>query len=86
IAATSSAAIVAEIALAEPINTIVEIGGPERFSLSGLVQNYLSKTKDSLEVIEDNEALYFGSPLEDLTLVPKDDARLGTLTFEEWFP
>lgn len=86
ISAEDVAKIVAEIGLAEPINTIVEIGGPERFSLSGLVENYLAKTNDSLEVIEDNEALYFGSPLEDLTLVPKDDARLGTLNFEEWFP
>jgi len=86
IAAEDVASIVAEIGLAAPINSIVEIGGPERFSLSGLVENYLTKTKDTLTVIEDNQAPYFGSPLEDLTLIPQDNARLGTLTFEEWFP
>jgi uncharacterized protein YbjT (DUF2867 family) len=86
IAAEDVAAIVAEIALANPINTIVEIGGPERFSLSGLVENYLAKTNDPLTVVEDEKALYFGAPLEDLTLVPADTAKQGTLTFEEWFP
>ena len=86
IAAEDVAAIVTEIALASPINKIVEIGGPERFSLSGLVENYLAKTNDPLTVVEDEKALYFGAPLEDLTLVPNEGAKLGSLTFDEWFP
>ncbi|KGO88672.1 NmrA family transcriptional regulator [Flavobacterium rivuli WB 3.3-2 = DSM 21788] len=86
IAAEDVAAIVTEVALANPINKTVEIGGPERFSLSGLVKNYLTKTNDPLTVVEDEKALYFGAPLEDLTLVPNDGAKLGSLTFEEWFP
>lgn len=64
----------------------MEIGGPQRFSLSELLQTYLAKTNNPLQVISDQKALYFGSPLEELTLVPAAAAKLGSITFEQWFP
>lgn len=86
IASEDVASLVVEFSLGNPINDIVEIGGPERFKLSELLQNYLTKTNDPLEVISDEKALYFGAPLEELTLVPAVTAKLGAITFEEWFP
>lgn len=86
IAAEDVASFVTEISLQNPTNSIVEIGGPQRFPMSELVGNYLTKTNDTTNVVEDENALYFGAPLHDLTLVPEDSAKLGKLTFEEWFP
>ena len=86
IASDDVASMVVEFALSNPINGIVEIGGPQRFSLSELLQTYLAKTNNPLQVISDQKALYFGSPLEELTLVPAAAAKLGSITFEQWFP
>lgn len=86
IASDDVASMVVEFALGNPINGIVEIGGPQRFSLSELLQTYLAKTNNPLQVISDQKALYFGSPLEELTLVPAAAAKLGSITFEQWFP
>lgn len=86
IASDDVASMVVEFALGNPINGIVEIGGPQRFSLSELLQTYLIKTNNPLQVISDQKALYFGSPLEELTLVPAAAAKLGSITFEQWFP
>lgn len=86
IAAEDVADKVVKFALAEPVNGIVEIGGPERFSLAGLVEDYLKKTNDPVQVIAEEHAPYFGARLKELTLVPGDDAELSTLTYETWFP
>tara|TARA_R110002051_G_scaffold314666_1_gene391997 strand:+ start:61032 stop:61787 length:756 start_codon:yes stop_codon:yes gene_type:complete len=86
IAAEDVSAMVAEIALDIPRNGIIEIGGPERFMLSTLVQEYLNLIKNPIKVQSDKNALYFGAPLEELTLIPNEDAKLGSLTFEKWFP
>lgn len=86
IAAEDVAAMVVKFALENPVNGIVEIGGPERFSLAELVEKYLTKTNDPVKIIADENALYFGARLQELTLVPSDDALLSQVTFEEWFP
>lgn len=86
IAAQEVSAIVAEYALAAPVNGIVEIGGPEQFGLSELVARYLEKTNNPLQVVADKKAPYFGAVLEESTLVPGEGAQLGKLTFEAWFP
>lgn len=86
IAAEDVSGKVVEFALAKPINGMVEIGGPERFSLAILVEDYLKKTNDAVQVIADENAPYFGAKLKELTLIPGDDAQLSSLTYEEWFP
>ena len=79
------AAAVAEVSLTKPANAIIEIAGPELFSLAELVVRYLQKTGDRRTVAVDTHARYFGAELQNKTLVPGDDARLGTITFETWF-
>ncbi|RCW65770.1 SDR family oxidoreductase [Pseudorhodoferax soli] len=78
------AAVLADVALAEPLNGRMEIAGPERLRLAELVQRYLDLQQDGRQVVADPQALYFGAPLDDGTLVPAGQARLGTVTFAQW--
>ncbi|WP_454738640.1 SDR family oxidoreductase [Cupriavidus necator] len=84
IASDDVAHAVADCAVAAPVNGIVEIAGPERFKMSDLVQSYLQAIGDSRSVQADPATRYFGAELQEGTLVPEGEARLGRVTFEEW--
>jgi uncharacterized protein YbjT (DUF2867 family) len=84
IAADDVAAIVADVALAAPRNGIVEIAGPERAPFDEIVARYLKAVGDPREVVRDPEARYFGGRVEERSLVPLGEARLGRITFDEW--
>ena len=84
IAADDVAAIVADVALAAPRNGIVEIAGPERAPFNEFVARYLKAVGDPREVVSDPEARYFGSRVEERSLVPLGEARLGHIGFDEW--
>ena len=84
IAADDVALIVAEVALAAPRNGIVEIAGPVRAPFNEIVARYLKTMGDPREVVCDPEARYFGSRVEEFSLVPLGEARLGRIGFDEW--
>ena len=84
IAADDVAAIVAEVALAAPRNGIVEIAGPERAPFNAIVARYLQAVGDPREVVRDPEARYYGGRVEERSLVPLGDARLGRIGLDEW--
>jgi uncharacterized protein YbjT (DUF2867 family) len=84
IAADDVAAIVADVALAPPRNGIVEIAGPERAPFNEIVARYLKAVGDSREVVSDPEARYFGGRVEEHSLVPLGEARLGRIGLDEW--
>jgi uncharacterized protein YbjT (DUF2867 family) len=84
IASDDVAAIVADVALAAPRNGIVEIAGPERAPFNEFVARFLKATGDSHEVVGDPEARYFGGRVDEHSLVPLGEARLGRIGLDEW--
>ncbi len=84
IAADDVAAIVADVALAAPRNGIVEIAGPERAPFNEIVARYLRAVGDPREVVRDPEARYWGGRIEERSLVPLGEARLGRVGLDEW--
>src|SRR5918996_5216869 len=84
IAADDVAAIVADVALAAPRNGIVEIAGPERAPFNEIVARYLKAVGDPREVVSDPEARYSGGRVEERSLVPLGEARLGRIGLDEW--
>lgn len=83
-AAEDVAAGVGRVAVAAPINGVVEIGGPEKFRLDEFIQRGLSARKDPRKVVADPHARYYGIEVTERTLIPEDDAKLGKIRFEEW--
>jgi uncharacterized protein YbjT (DUF2867 family) len=84
IAADDVAAAVADVALAAPKNGIVEIAGPERAPFNEIVARYLKAVGDPRQVVCDPEARYWGGRVEERSLVPLGEARLGHIGLDEW--
>jgi uncharacterized protein YbjT (DUF2867 family) len=84
IAADDVAPIVAEVALGAPRSGIVEIAGPERAPFNEIVARYLKAVGDPREVVTDPEARYWGGRVEERSLVPLGEARLGRIGLDEW--
>jgi uncharacterized protein YbjT (DUF2867 family) len=84
IAADDVAVMVADVALAPPRNGIVEIAGPERGPFNEIIARYLRGLGDPREVVSDPEARYWGGRVEERSLVPLGEARLGRIGFDEW--
>ena len=84
IAADDVAPVVAETALASPRNGIIEIAGPERAPFNEIVARYLKAVGDPRQVVRDPEARYFGGRVEERSLVPLGEARLGRIGLDEW--
>ena len=84
IAADDVAVIVADVALAAPRSGIVEIAGPERAPFNEIIARYLKALGDPRTVVSDPEAPYFGGRVEERSLVPLGEARLGRIGLDEW--
>ena len=77
-------AALADITLGAPLNARVENGGPEAIPLDELARQLLSARQDPRRVVPDAHARYFGAELNDQSLVPGADGRLGSLTVGDW--
>jgi uncharacterized protein YbjT (DUF2867 family) len=78
------AAAVAEVALGQPVNGMIEIAGPDQIRQDELIRQYLSATGDARKVVTDAKAGYFGIAVNDQSLVPGDNPRLGPTHYEDW--
>ncbi|MEX2548075.1 MAG: SDR family oxidoreductase [Chloroflexota bacterium] len=83
-AAGDVAKAVERAAVGEPVNGVIETGGPERFRLDELIRRVLADRNDPREVVTDPQARYFGAVLGERTLVPADDAPVGDIRFDDW--
>lgn len=83
-AADDVASAVGRVAVDSPLNSTVEVAGPEQFRFDELIRQSLSARNDPREVITDPHSRYFGAELSERTLVPDDGARLGETRFADW--
>ena len=78
------AAALADVAVEEPLNGTVELAGPEPIRLDELVGRFLSANRDARKVTTDVHARYFGIELNDHSLTPGENPRIGKTRFEDW--
>jgi uncharacterized protein YbjT (DUF2867 family) len=83
-AADDVAAAVGRVAVGSPANGIVEVGGPEQFRLDEFIQQGLRAHNDPRKIVADPGAGYFGVEVDERSLIPGKDARLGEIRFETW--
>jgi uncharacterized protein YbjT (DUF2867 family) len=84
IAADDVASALAEVALGAPVNGMIEVAGPDRAGLDELVGRFLSATKDPRQVVTDVNARYYGLVINDQSLTPGANPRIGATSFEGW--
>ncbi|BDY30871.1 MULTISPECIES: SDR family oxidoreductase [Mycolicibacterium] len=84
IAVDDVAAEVAKAAQAAPRNGIINIGGPEKLSFADMARAVLAAKGDDKPVIVDPQATYFGTAVDDNSLVTGDDGILGEIRFADF--
>jgi uncharacterized protein YbjT (DUF2867 family) len=85
IASDDVADVIADVALRQPLSGTIEIAGPERSGMNEFVVRYLKASNDRRTVEADVHARYFGSELDDRSLVPGEGATIGKIGFDDWF-
>jgi uncharacterized protein YbjT (DUF2867 family) len=78
------AAVMADVALAKPLNGTFDLAGPEPIRQDELVRQFLAATGDSRTVVTDPKALYYGVVVDDRSLTPGENPRLGPTHFRDW--
>ena len=71
------------VAIDRTDNGFVEIAGPERAPFNEIIARYLKAVNDPREVVSDPEARYGGGRVDEHSLVPLGEARLGRIGFDE---
>ncbi len=84
IASDDVAAALADLAVAAPVNGMVEVAGPEPLPLDKIARQFLAAKGDSRRVIADVHARYFGAAINDRSLTPGQHPRLGPTRFGDW--
>ena len=78
-------AALADLVLAAPANDTREVAGPEKLRFDELIRRVLANNHDARKVTTDVHARYFGTELNDQSLVPASTAaRIGATRFESW--
>jgi len=78
------AAALVDVTVGVPVNGTVELAGPEPIRLDELVRRFLSAKQDARQVVADVHARYFGIELNDQSLTPGDNPRIGPTHFADW--
>ena len=84
VASDDVATFVAEAAVAEPVNGMIEIAGPEPMGLDEAVRRFLSANPDGRTVTTDPSVGYYGVKVNDRSLTPGAHPRLGATRFNDW--
>jgi uncharacterized protein YbjT (DUF2867 family) len=84
IAAKDVAGAVTEVAVSDPVDSVIEIAGPEKIKFPELIRALLAADHDPRRVVGDEHARYFGTELTDTSITAGPDAHLGQTTFAAW--
>ncbi|HET6993940.1 MAG TPA: SDR family oxidoreductase [Chitinophagaceae bacterium] len=85
IASDETVAALADVAVGQPLNATIEVGGPVTMPMVEFIRYYLTATEDPRQLIADEHARYFGVELDDNSLVTGENARIGKIKYEDWF-
>jgi uncharacterized protein YbjT (DUF2867 family) len=78
-------AALADVVLGAPANGTLEVAGPDKIRFDELIRRVLANSHDARNVTTDAHARYFGTELDDQSLVPAGTAaRIGPTRFESW--
>ena len=84
VAAEDVVATLVDVTTGAPLVGMVELGGPEALPIAELGRRWLRNRGDEREVVVDHSVGYFGAIVDDTSLVPGGDARIGRITFADW--
>ena len=84
IAAEDVADMLADAVFSDPFNSPIEIAGPEQFRMDQVATEIATAFEDTRRVVADMHARYFGAELEERSLLPGPNARIGTHRFDDW--
>lgn len=84
VAADEVVAVLTDLALELPLNSIVEVAGPEARPMDEMAREYLTAIHDNRQVIADARAPYFGAQIDDRSLTPGPGHRAGSIHFTHW--
>jgi uncharacterized protein YbjT (DUF2867 family) len=86
IAADDVAEALAAVTSEPPTGAIIDIAGPERLPMDDFVERFLRAKGDTTPVVTGADALYFGTAVDDTSLVPAGNhPRIYHTTFDAWF-
>lgn len=84
VASDDVAAALADLVVGPPVNGIVELAGPDAQPLDKLARKYLAAHGDPRQVVADIHARFFGTALNDRSLTPGANPRIGATRFADW--
>ena len=84
IAGDDVASLLCKVSVAVPLNSAIEVAGPEQFRADELARRRLTARHDRREVIVDPRARFFGAEVGERSLLPSADAQLAETRFEDW--
>jgi uncharacterized protein YbjT (DUF2867 family) len=86
IAAKDVASAVSGATISDPTNGMTNIAGPEKRGMDDFIRTALAASNDPRQVVGDATARYFGTPLDEHTIVPLDseDPTIYPTRYSDW--
>ena len=73
-----------DVIVADPLNKTIEVGGPEKIGMDKFAKKYMEMKHDKRKIIADPHALYYGTEIDDHSLTTADNARKGSIRYDDW--
>jgi uncharacterized protein YbjT (DUF2867 family) len=84
IASHDVAGCLAEVATGRPLNGTIDLAGPEKAPFNEFVARRLKAAGDDRQVLGDRKAQYYGAVIDDTSLIPLGEVRLGKTPLAAW--